>query len=188
MENGFVHAETTHFTEFALIGAPPAPVKETPQPLPTYVKKPATFQVSDFTVTPGSARTGETVTVSALVTNTGGSAGTYNAVLRINGIDEAEKELTLGINESKTVTFNVRKETKGIYEIEIAGLKDSFTVFTETTSAVIEEEQETAPPDEESGPSFRWVFGTLISTCVIALGFSTFFIIRRKGKYNKIAG
>jgi hypothetical protein len=121
-QNKIVTAQVGHFTVFALLGtvgtaAPP---------------KPASFAVSDLKVTPTSMKTGEQVTITATVTNSGGSQGSYKAVLEINGADEAEKELTLDPQQAKEVTFTVSKNTAGNYSVAIGSQSGSFAVSSQT--------------------------------------------------------
>jgi hypothetical protein len=65
-----VSADVTHFTQFAVMGKLPV------APLP------ASFAVSGLSITPSEVKPGEQVTISAVVTNSGGSEGTYTVVRR----------------------------------------------------------------------------------------------------------
>ena len=79
-------------------------------------------------VTPEKVRVGETVTITADVANTGEAEGSYSVVLKINGVVEATKEITVNAGFSKEVTFIISKDVAGTYSVEVDGLTGSFTV------------------------------------------------------------
>ena len=91
-------------------------------------EEPAAFIISDLSVTPDKVRPSEEVTVTAVVTNIGDSEGSYPVVLRIDGAEEASKEVTLGAGQNEMVTFTIAKEVLGTYTVDIAGNTEQFTV------------------------------------------------------------
>jgi hypothetical protein len=113
-------AQVSHFSTFAVLGM----VGKAVPP------KPASFAVSDLKVSSSSVRSGEPVTIAAAVTNSGGSQGSYAVVLKLNGVVEAEDEITLGAGETGVVTFTVSKDTAGTYSVAIDGKSSSFKVST----------------------------------------------------------
>ena len=119
--NNIITASVPHFTTFAIIGTitPPAP----PVPL-----APAAFTMMNLSVTPAAVGPGETVTITVLVANTGGEAGSYQVNLVINDLVEATIEVTVRAGLSKEVTFGVTKEEVGSYTVTVNGLSGSFTV------------------------------------------------------------
>jgi len=119
-ENNTITASVAHFTTFAIIGTvtPPAP------------PAPAAFSVSSLSVLPAEVEPGETVTITVLVANTGGEAGSYQVTLVINDLVEATKEVTVRAGLSKEVTFSVTKEEAGSYAVTVDGRSGSFTVVT----------------------------------------------------------
>jgi hypothetical protein len=88
----------------------------------------AKFEVSNLIIEPSSATTGQTVSISVDMTNTGGTEGTYNVILLVNGVEDSNKNVSLVPNASQTVTFNLTRDIVGEYEIEVAGLKGKVTV------------------------------------------------------------
>ncbi len=88
----------------------------------------AKFEVGNLIIEPSSAMTGQIVSVSVDVTNTGGTEGTYNVILLVNGVEESSKNISLDPDGSQTVTFNLTRDITGVYEIEVAGLKGEMTV------------------------------------------------------------
>ena len=118
-ENNSITASVAHFTTFAIIGS------VTPTP-----PAPAAFSVSSLSVLPAEVEPGETVTIAVSVANTGGKSGSRTVVLKINGVKEAEKSVTIAAGSSKIVTFSVTKEEAGSYTVTVDGRSGSFTVVS----------------------------------------------------------
>lgn len=141
------------------------------------VSAPASFAVSDLSVTPSEVISGEKVTISALVTNTGGSEGSYTVVLKIDGLEEARQDVTLGAGKSKTITFITSKDKEGTYTIDIDGNFGQFTALIPTPP--IEVPVEALPVE----PPINWgLIGGIIAAVVVIGGLSYYFFIwRRRG-------
>lgn len=92
--------------------------------------KPASFTIGVLKVTPDEVEIGQSVTISAQVTNTGDASGTYQVVLKINNAAEATKEVTLAGGAGGTVTFTTSKTAAGSYDVNVNGLPGKFTVKT----------------------------------------------------------
>ncbi len=110
----------------------PTPSSATPAPPPP---KPAKFELSNLIVTPGVAKPGETVTVSATARNTGGSTGKYTVVLKIDGAEQDKRELTLAAGASEKVSFNISRTTPKTYQVLMNELAAAFTVQAVAPSA-----------------------------------------------------
>jgi len=111
-ENNKITASVHHFTTFAIIGK----------------TKPAAFSLSSLVVSPTEVNPGEKVNVSMSVANTGGREGSYTVVLKVNGVKEAEKSVTLGTGKSQEVSFSVIREEAGSYTVTVDGASGIFTV------------------------------------------------------------
>lgn len=94
----------------------------------TTVVPPADFEVSDLSISPEEAEPGETVTVSAKVTNVGGQSGSYEVKFHVEGTLEDTKTVTLSPDGSTTVTFTTSREAEGTYTVKVDGLTGSFEV------------------------------------------------------------
>ncbi|MBA7704762.1 hypothetical protein ES703_113580 [subsurface metagenome] len=120
-ETHCVTACVCHFTCFAIFGyeviVPPV--------IPVI---PAEFSVSDLTISPTEVNIGEAVSISLMVATTGGELGSYKVTLKINGVVEATKEVTVHAGFSKEVTFTTLKDVAGTYSVDVDGLTGSFTV------------------------------------------------------------
>ena len=116
-------AGLTHFTIFAVLA--------------DVMPAPANFAGSNLDISRGVrktwdpvtfiTRTGETVTISAMITNDGGQTGTYTARLTLNGEVVDTATVTLDPGQSQTVIFTLSDMEYGDYEVEVAGLSGGFT-------------------------------------------------------------
>lgn len=148
-----VSCELDHFTIFAVIAplTPPAP---------------AAFSVSNLSINPLEVQPKEAVAITLSVANTGGTEGSYNVVLKINGVKEAEKSITLAAGSSQNVSFSVTKEEAGSYSVDINGLSGSFTVAAAPAPAL------PAAP----APIAWWIW---VIVGVVVVGLLAFFLVRR---------
>ena len=132
--------------------------------------KPATFNISNLKVTPSQVMNGEAVTITAAVANTGDVEGSYTVVLKINGIVETSREITLDADATQHVSFSITRNVAGTYTVDINGLTASFTVRVEETPA-------TSPP---TAP-FNWpLIVSIIIGVIIVAGLLVFLLVRKK--------
>ncbi len=94
---------------------------------------PANFTVTNLSISPQSVEAGRAVTISATVTNSGDSPGSYTAILYINASQEETKSITLNAGESQVVSFTVVKESIGFYHVFLDGSTGTFTVMKAVT-------------------------------------------------------
>lgn len=125
-----VTAKVSHFSIYALLGrvtsAPAAPA--TPAVSETPSSALSTFSTSDLSVSPVSAKAGQAVTVSVRVVNGGSAEASKTVVLKINGQDESQKELTLVPGKSQVASFSVVRAEPGRYSVSIDGQSAEFSV------------------------------------------------------------
>jgi uncharacterized membrane protein len=91
---------------------------------------PATFIVSDLTISPTGVTLGGKVSISVKVKNTGDLGGTYTAILKIDGVVENIENVSIIGGSTKTVMFTVTKEVEGTYHVEVDNLTGEFAVLT----------------------------------------------------------
>lgn len=89
---------------------------------------PAVFSVSNLTISPVEIEYLDVVTISVTVTNGGGSSGSHDVVLYIDGCEEGVKTITVASGMSDIVTFHVNRSPYGKYEVTIEQLTGSFSV------------------------------------------------------------
>jgi hypothetical protein len=92
---------------------------------------PANFSVSNLIISPERAKQGESVIISAMVTNNGELPGNYSAVLKLRGAVESTEEIDLSPGESRKLAFKIAKTTPGFYNVELEGLTGRFVVEME---------------------------------------------------------
>ena len=146
-----IEAKVKHFTTFAVIAMPPPPVP---------VLAPAAFTSSSLSISPLEVDIGQTVTISISVANTGEEEGSYTVTLKLNGVVEETREITLAGGSSETVTFATAKDEAGTYSVNIDGLTGSFTV----REAALPEVPPVMPPP---APPVNWaIWGSIIGVAV----------------------
>jgi uncharacterized repeat protein (TIGR02543 family) len=89
---------------------------------------PASFVASEMTITPAEVHPGEDITVNVTISNIGDLADNYQAVLKVSGMSDRVKTVTLNGGESQTVSFTVTPAGAGSYTVQIGGLTGGFTV------------------------------------------------------------
>jgi len=164
-----VSVQVSHFTQYALLSknvTPATPALPVLVPPPTAVLSPAKFTIAGLNIAPSSVKSGEIVTVTATVTNSGGSQGVYAVDVRINGVKEETKELTFAAGATDKVSFTVKKSAAGTYAIDVNGLTGTFNVSEEAEPLV-------QPVDYAA--VVRW---TLVGVSIFA-GIVAYFLWRR---------
>ncbi|KXA91033.1 hypothetical protein AKJ57_02660 [candidate division MSBL1 archaeon SCGC-AAA259A05] len=109
-----------------------------------YARPQPKFQVEDLSLSSDKISKGDTVTAQVEVTNTGDARGTHTVKLEIEG-ETLEKEVTLNAGESRTVSFDIEKQEKGTYNLNIEDLSETFEVLE---PAEFEVSDLTVNPDE----------------------------------------
>ncbi|MCT2586364.1 S8 family serine peptidase [Actinophytocola gossypii] len=86
------------------------------------------YALHDLSVSPGLVKASENVDVSVQVKNVGMTAGTYNAVLRVDGAVHETTPVQLDPGESRTVEWTIDPEELGTYDVQVGQLSGSFRV------------------------------------------------------------
>ena len=84
--------------------------------------------MSDLSIKPERVKQGQNISISFLVTNTGERPGAYNANLLIKGLSEISEDILVEAGETKSVTFNITKDTAGFYPVSLEKLNGRFVV------------------------------------------------------------
>ena len=92
------------------------------------VIKPASFMVQDLKVDPAEAISGNNVTISATLSNTGDINGKYNATLYVNDVKENTIEYAVDAASSLPIEFTIIAKDEGEYQVQIADLTSNFKV------------------------------------------------------------
>lgn len=147
-------------------------------------KAPAAFTARALTISPAEANTGDRVTISVIVTNTGDLTGTHKVTLKIDGVVVETKEIILTRGGSQKVVFTTVKHTEGTYTVDVDGLRGSFVVKEKAPPVVKEKEAPTPfvpkkPPELPPIPPINWWLLSGIIVAVIILGVTTWFVLAR---------
>ncbi len=139
--NNTATATVTHLSSFALAGS-----------------SSASFEISDLSIDQTSVSPGESVDISASVTNTGDWEGTYTARLEIDGEEVGQDSVTLDSGDSGTVSFQVSRTSSRTYDVNLEGLQGSFNVLSPASFMV---------SDLEVSPELVGPGGTVTITCTV---------------------
>jgi hypothetical protein len=101
-------------------------------------RPPAQFDVSSLSFKPAQATIGETVSISAEVSNNGGMQGVYRATLSIEGTSMQTQDIELAPGTSQAVNFQFFRDKPGKYEIAIGNANASYTVGPKLVSQEVE--------------------------------------------------
>jgi len=105
----------------------PAVVKVPPFSAGVYNLRVTPSQVRMWESLPFAVRTGEEVTVTVDVVNSGSQKVEYSVILKLNGHTGATREITLGPEQSEQVVFVLPDIHLGHYVVEVNGLSGEFT-------------------------------------------------------------
>jgi len=86
------------------------------------------FRPSNLVIEPGEAKPGQEITISLIVTNIGGAAGTCTLELKVDGEVRSVKSVTLEPGESQVVSFSIIEDMEGEHIVEIADLSGDFSI------------------------------------------------------------
>ena len=173
---GTATADVTHFSTFVVMATTGETVEEAAAPAPPHeppeAPTPARFTGSNLLITPLTeklwgplpliTRIGHDATISVTVTNAGEEAGVYTAELKFNDETLGSQDIRLAAGESSLVQFQVSNISNSEYEVELAELTDTLTVYNEVN---------------------WWLSGTLIALVLAILAF----LFARERKRRRIA-
>ena len=104
---------------------PPVPTS-TQEPAPS--PKPASFSVSNLTISPREMIGLATVTIEAIVTNSGESTGICDVILKVDGVVKAKEQVSLAGGTSQKVTFQRIFFGVKTYTIDVNGQLSTLVV------------------------------------------------------------
>lgn len=90
--------------------------------------KPATFTLTDLTITPPEAYVGEAIQISVNLTNIGELEGNQTVNLQINDAIKDTTNVTLSGNSSQIVQFTDIEMTEGNYTVKVGDLTGAFNI------------------------------------------------------------
>ena len=121
---------------------------------------------------------GETVQVTAEVTNDGNGEGIYTVELTVEGEVVKKKQVTVGAGETKTVTFSYTPSETGTYDVSVSGVSAGTLEVTEDEQSDDSDDSDdgsdqttsTTTPGSDTGPGGNdGTGGSLIALLVLVL-------------------
>jgi uncharacterized membrane protein len=88
----------------------------------------ASFEITGLKVVPFEAETGESVVVTATITNSGDVAGSHRVSFSVNGEVVATEEIDLAGQASREIEFTLLPDKAGVYTLEVDGTTAELTV------------------------------------------------------------
>jgi len=107
------------------------------------------FRIGNMRIDSERVRLGETVTIVAEAACIARVRSSTSLVLKVAGIVEAVKEITLGPGHSQKVAFTILKDKPGVYDVSLEDLTGSFVV--EQTTELPPTPPSPPPTAEEGG-------------------------------------
>jgi len=133
------------------------------------------MSVTSATLERSSVSVGDTVGVTAEVTNDGNGQGTYTAELIVDGEVVDTKEVTVGAGETTTVTFSYEASESGDHSVAVGEMSAGTLTVTEDDDSPDEDPDEDSdedPTTTETDPgdgTDDGVGGSLIAVLVLIL-------------------
>jgi PKD repeat protein len=137
--------------------------------------EPAKFTTSQANIAPNQVTADREVSISLDVSNHGGTTGSYQVVLEINGDFEDSQVVDVSPGSSQKVVFNVTKVTPGTYEVSIDGHKGEFVVSASTPGL---------PPVSPTDGGLETPALIAIILGSAGAGVAIFFISRRRRRHS----
>ena len=146
-EAGTAAAQVNHFTSFAVMANVAAPVL------------PALFELRDLNISPLAVKTGESITISAWLSNIGGLRGEHTVIVNMKGLLETSQTIGLAPGQSQKLTFTLTPGSPGSYIVALDDLKASFVVEAVPVPP-------TPEPVEPGG--YGWIIAIVSAVVVLA--------------------
>jgi len=113
----------------AIAPAPLPPAEPRVSPTLRRPLNPSQMSVQYLSVNPQQTIANQPVTIITNVVNTGDEAGNLNVALKINGLVEQSRMVSVGPQGTQPVKFTITKTEPGTYTVDILGQQGSFTVL-----------------------------------------------------------
>ena len=116
---------------------------------------PPEFRFSNLAINPYEADVCQTTVITAKLTNTGGSQGSYTAELKIDGVTNQAQKLTVSAGATCELCFKVAKGLPGTYRVALGNLSGEFVVKEPASPVFDIPITPTCPPSNEGSCSPR---------------------------------
>jgi hypothetical protein len=103
-----ISVKVTHFTAYAVIA----------------YTRPAAFTIGSISVSATDVMVGDSVSVSATVSNSGDLSGSYKVTLKLDGATVASTDVTVAGGGSQTVSLSAILDKAGTHTLDVNGLQE----------------------------------------------------------------
>ena len=120
-----------HYAQLSPTVVVPTTPSTPQQPSPPISRplSPPQMSLQFLNISPQQASANQPVTITTNVVNTGDEPGNYNVALKINGLVEQSRMVSVGPLTSQPVKFTVTKAEPGTYTVDIVDQKGSFIIL-----------------------------------------------------------
>jgi hypothetical protein len=126
---------TTTTTTVATATTTSTPITSTTTTTTTTATPPsAIFNVKNLTVSPAEVKSGQQISVTVIVQNSGSVPGVCTVELKIDNLAADSKIVNLAAQTQDTINFTVSNAEIGAHTIDINGLEGKFTVVPAQTA------------------------------------------------------
>jgi hypothetical protein len=147
----------------------------------TVVTDPASFRLSALNISPAEVAIGESVSISAAVTNTNEFTSNYEVKLKIDTSVIDTKEVPLAGGASEEVVFTTTLDTTGKKVIDVNGLIGELVVTEEVSILPGAEQAQTTPTETAPTSGFSWwLVVVIVVACVVIAALLLYFMWWRK--------
>lgn len=142
---------------------------------------PAAFTFSSFEIVNSQLNPNDEAVISVVATNTGYSAGDCTVCLKLNGVVEEEKTVSINPGANRFVIFKVNKQDAGIYNASIDGMSNASQTFAVSAPAATETVKVTVTSTPEqitkTNSTLALIIGIVGAVIIIAL---VILLVRKK--------
>ncbi len=99
---------------------------------------PANFEIKEVSLGQEELNKGDSTQVKAVIANTGDLTGDYQVVLKVNGVKQEEKSVTIAGGGSADVSFDIAFDKSGSYALSINDIEKTLKVLPSPASFKID--------------------------------------------------
>ena len=98
--------------------------------------RPADISVEKLTITPNKIIEGESITIEALLVNSGDFTGSYEAILKIDSDVKETRLIEIAKKDRVTISFNLATLKEGTHQVTIGEVVDTVTVVKQIVEPI----------------------------------------------------
>ena len=131
------------------------------------------FQVIGLGVNPASVKPGEEVQVVATISNAGNGDGEYTADLKVNGVTDEIRKVSLPAGTRQEITFRLSRAAPQVYQVKLGEIAGQFAVNSQQQTPAAAGASCCTPAQSGSTTSSPAVTSTTGASCCTPTGSGT---------------